>query len=146
MVNHYRGLGEQIVLTPSTPQYTVPEGYYPEDNTYVKVSTTTSTVTPTKQRQVVSNQGAFLDSVTVEPIPNQYQDISGVTATGDKVLEGVYFVNRNGEEEDGRMPDNGSVSKTIDGLSTTSVTIPAGYTSGGTVSLTTDIEDALKVI
>ena len=44
------------------------------------------------------------------------------------------------------MPDNGSATATMDGLTTTSVTIPAGYTSGGTVSLTADIEEALAAI
>ena len=46
----------------------------------------------------------------------------------------------------GTMPDNGSVAGTMDGLTTTSVTIPAGYTSGGAVSLTDDIEQALAAI
>ena len=44
------------------------------------------------------------------------------------------------------MADNGSTSATIDGLTQTSVTIPAGYTSGGTVSLTDDIYEALAAI
>ena len=44
------------------------------------------------------------------------------------------------------MPNNGSTSKTIDGLTVTSVSIPAGYTTGGTVSLTGDIETALAAI
>ena len=46
----------------------------------------------------------------------------------------------------GSMPNNGSTSKTIDGLTTLSATIPAGYTTGGTVSLTGDIEEALAAI
>ena len=44
------------------------------------------------------------------------------------------------------MPNNGSVSNTIDGLTAISVAIPAGYTTGGTVSLTNDIETALAAI
>ena len=44
------------------------------------------------------------------------------------------------------MPNNGAISKSIDGLTATSATIPAGYTSGGTVSLTSAIEDALAAI
>ena len=44
------------------------------------------------------------------------------------------------------MANNGAVAKTMDGLTTTSVTIEAGYTSGGTVSLTNDIETALAAI
>lgn len=41
----------------------------------------------------------------------------------------------------GTMPNNGSMSKTIDGLNTKSATIPAGYTSGGTVSLDSTIDN-----
>ena len=44
------------------------------------------------------------------------------------------------------MANNGDVTTTIDGLTTTSVTIAAGYTSGGTVSLTNDIETQLAAI
>ena len=44
------------------------------------------------------------------------------------------------------MVNNGAISKTIDGLAATEVTVPAGYTSGGKVSLTTDIETALAAI
>ena len=55
-------------------------------------------------------------------------------------------VDNEGNLVEGTMPDNGDTSKTFDGLATTSVDVPAGYTSGGTVSLTSDIEDALAVI
>lgn len=44
------------------------------------------------------------------------------------------------------MTENGAISGSINGISVTSYTIPAGYTSGGTVSLTSDIEDALAAI
>ena len=44
------------------------------------------------------------------------------------------------------MANNGALSLTIDGVTSTSVNIPAGYTSGGTVSLTSDIYDALAAI
>lgn len=43
-------------------------------------------------------------------------------------------------------PNNGDVSASIDGLTTTSITIPAGITSGGNVSLTDDIENAIDEI
>ena len=44
------------------------------------------------------------------------------------------------------IENQGEISSTIDGLTETSVTIPAGYTTGGTVSLTGDIEAALAAI
>ena len=52
----------------------------------------------------------------------------------------------NGEKLTGTMANNGDVSGTIDGLTAVSKTIPAGYTSGGTVSLTSDIETALAAL
>ena len=84
--------------------------------------------------------------MTINPIPGEYQDVSGVTATADKVLVGSTIVDAEGNEVEGSMANNGSTSATIDGLTSTSATIPAGYTSGGTVSLTSDIEDSLASI
>ena len=63
-----------------------------------------------------------------------HQILSGATAYVD------------GAKVTGSMKNNGSVSKTIDGLTTASATIPAGYTTGGTISLTSDIEDTLSAI
>ena len=39
------------------------------------------------------------------------------------------------------MSNNGAISATFDGLTTTSYTIPSGYTSGGTVSLDNTIDN-----
>lgn len=44
------------------------------------------------------------------------------------------------------VPDNGALDISIDGFATMSYTIPRGYSSGGTVSLTDDIENALSEI
>ncbi len=45
------------------------------------------------------------------------------------------------------MVNNGAVAATIDGMTTTSYTVPVGFHSGtGTVSLTDDIETALAAI
>ena len=69
----------------------------------------------------------------------------GADALAANILNGkTAFVN--GAKVTGSMPDNGSATATMDGLTTTSVTIPAGYTAGGTVSLTADIEEALAAI
>lgn len=51
-----------------------------------------------------------------------------------------------GSKVTGTMANNGATGGSIDGLTNTSVTIPAGYTTGGTVSLTSDIETALAAI
>ena len=91
--------------------------------------------------------GKVLSKVTVGAIPDKYQDVSGVTATGGTVLAGSHFVDKTGELTEGAMPDNGAVNETMDGMTTTSYTIPAGYHNGsGKVSLTKDIEQALAAI
>lgn len=62
------------------------------------------------------------------------------------MLDGKFIVLANGSKVEGTMANNGAIAKTIDGLTQTSVAIPAGYTSGGTVGLTDDIENALAAI
>lgn len=87
-----------------------------------------------------------LSDVTVGTIPEVYQDVSTVTAGAADVLTGKVIVSASGTPVAGSMPNNGALALTIDGLTATSAAIPAGYTSGGTVSLTSDIEDALAAI
>ena len=70
-----------------------------------------------------------------------------MTATAADVLAGKIFVTADGTVTAGEMLNNGAVNATIDGLTTTFYTIPAGRHSGsGTVSLTSDIENALAAI
>lgn len=106
------------------------------------------TVTPTKNQQNVTPDSGFygLSDVTVGAIPEVYQDVSTVTAGAGDVLTGKVIVDATGKPVPGTMPNNGALALTIDGLTATSVAIPAGYTSGGTASLTSDIEDALAAI
>lgn len=133
-------------LNTSTTSYTVPAGYH-NGSGKISITTETKSVTPTKSAQTVTpTSGKVLSSVSVAAIPSAYQDVTGVTAAAANVLDGKYFVTSTGVKTEGTMANNGAISKTIDGLSTTSATIPAGYTSGGTVSLTGDIEAALAAI
>lgn len=134
-------------LDVTTITYTIPKGYH-SGNGKVKLVLETKTVTPTKSVQKVTpTSGKVLSEVTVEAIPDKYQDVSGVTTTAANVLDGTYFVDKSGVLTEGIMPDNGAVNATIDGLTTTSYTIPAGKHSGsGKVSLTNDIENALAAI
>lgn len=127
--------------------YTIPKGYH-SGTGKVKLVLETKTVTPTKSAQdITPTAGKVLSKVTVEAIPDKYQDVSGVTATAANVLDGTYFVDKTGALVEGTMPDKGAVTATIDGLTTTSYTIPAGKHNGsGKVSLTNDIEDALAAI
>lgn len=134
--------------------YTIPAGYHNGTGTVKGVSgggnysLQAKTVTPTKEQQAVTpDQGYYgLSGVTVGAIPEAYQDVSATTAEEGDVLANKVFVKADGSTAAGTMANNGAISKTINGLSETSVTIPAGYTSGGSVSLTGDIETALAAI
>lgn len=134
-------------LDVTTITYTIPKGFH-SGSGVVKIVLETKTVTPTKSAQdITPTAGKVLSKVTVEAIPDKYQDVSGVTATAANVLDGTYFVDKTGALVEGTMPDKGAVTATIDGLTTTSYTIPAGKHSGsGKVSLTSDIENALAAI
>lgn len=132
-------------LDASTTSYTIPAGYHNGEGT-VSVSLETKSATPTKSSQTISpTAGKLLSSVSVAAIPDTYQDVSGVTAAAADVLTGKTIVGSTGVIQ-GAMPNNGATNGTIDGLTTTSFSVPAGYTSGGSVSLTSAIEDALAAI
>lgn len=134
-------------LDVTTITYTIPKGYHSGSGA-VKIVLETKTVTPTKSSQdITPTAGKVLSKVTVEAIPDKYQDVSGVTATAAHVLDGDIFVDKTGTQVEGTMPNKGAVSGSIDGLTTTSYTVPAGYHNGsGKVSLTSDIENALAAI
>lgn len=133
-------------LDTTTVTYTIPKGYH-NGNGKVQIELETKEVTPLKEPIVLRpSDGKVLRNVSIDPIPDKYQDISRVTATAADVVKGKFFVDADGAHE-GTMVDRGSVTATIDGLTTTSYTIPAGKHSGsGKVSLTNDIENALAAI
>ena len=133
-------------LDTATTSYTVPAGYH-SGTGKVSVSLETKSATPTKSQQTISpSAGKLLSSVSVAAIPDAYQDVTGVTAVAADVLTGKVIVSATGEKINGSMANNGTISGTIDGLTTTSYSVPAGYTSGGTVTLTNSIEQALAAV
>lgn len=132
-------------LDTTTTSYTVPKGYHSGTGT-VKITPETKSATPTKSAQTITpSAGKVLSSVSVAAIPADYITTADANAVAADILDDkTAYVG--GVKVTGTMPNNGAISKTIDGLSVTSASIPAGYTSGGTVSLTGDIEEALAAI
>ena len=134
--------------------YTIPPGYHNGSGTVSGISgggnysLQSKTATPTKRQQNITPDSGYygLSDVTVAAIPAAYQDGTSVTAAAADVLANKIIVDATGAVVTGTMLSNGDVSTTIDGLTTISVSIPAGHTSGGTVSLTNDIELALAAI
>lgn len=134
-------------LDATTITYTIPKGFH-SGSGKVQIVLETKTVTPTKSAQdITPTAGKVLSKVTVGAIPDKYQDVSGVTTQVANVLDGDFFVDSTGALKEGTMPNKGAVTATIDGLTTTSYTVPQGYHNGsGKVSLTSDIENALAAI
>lgn len=132
-------------LDTTTTSYTIAKGYH-SGTGKVSVSTEEKSATPTKSAQTITpTSGKVLSKVTVAAIPDEYIDTTDADAAAADILDGkTAYVG--GSKVTGSMANNGDVTATMDGLTTTSVTIPAGYTSGGTVSLTSDIEEALAAI
>lgn len=132
--------------TTGNQEYTVPAGKH-SGTGKVAIALENKSVTPAEAAQdIAPTKGKVLGKVTVGAIPDKYKDVSGVTAGAGDVLDGKFIVDATGAKIEGTMANNGAIAKTIDGLTQTSVAIPAGYTSGGTVGLTDDIENALAAI
>ena len=134
--------------------YTIPKGYHNGSGTVSGVggggnyNLQSKSVTPTKSQQNVTPDDGYygLSDVTVNAIPDTYQDVSDVTAGASDVLANKIIVTSSGPVA-GTMVNNGAVSASIDGLDVTEYAIPAGYHNGmGKVTLTNAIETALAAI
>ena len=143
-------VSKTLDATSNNQSYTVPTGYHNGSGT-VSISLEQKSATPTTSSQSITpTSGKVLSQVTVAAIPANYGDTTGDDAIAANLLAGKYahtIVNGTATQIEGTMTNNGAITATIDGLTTTSYTIPAGYHSGsGTVSLTNDIETALAAI
>lgn len=145
-----RGTVTQVLdATTGKQSYTIPAGKHSGSGTVSIVLEEKSATPTTSAQNVTPTSGKVLSKVTVNAIPVKYGDTTGDTAVAANLLAGAKahtIVNGTATQITGTMANNGAISGSIDGLTTTSYTIPAGYTTGGTVSLTDDIETALAAI
>ena len=134
--------------------YTIPKGYHNGSGTVSGVggggsyNLQSKIVTPTKSQQNVTPDDGYygLSDVTVNAIPDTYQDVSDVTAGAADVLASKLIVTTTGTVA-GTMVNNGAVNASIDGLEVTEYMIPVGYHNGsGKVALSNAIETALAAI
>ena len=138
------------VLSGAKTSYIVPAGYHNGAGT-VSIDVETKTATPSQEAQdIVPTSGKVLTKVTVDAIPAKFGDVTTATGIAADVLAGKIVFGKSSTgaavKITGTMVNNGSTGGTIDGLTTTSYTIPTGYTSGGTVTLSNAIETALAAI
>ena len=142
-------VNKTLDATTGNQSYTIPAGYH-NGNGKVTVVLEEKTATPTKSAQTITpTTGKVLSKVTVSAIPAIYGDATEADAVAANILSGkkaIVKVNNVATMVEGTMTDNGTLTGSIDGLTTTSYTIPSGYTAGGTVSLTNDINEALAAI
>lgn len=142
-------VSKTLDATTNNQSYTVPAGYHNGSGTVGIVLEEKSATPSTSSQNITPTSGKVLSKVTVTAIPSNYGDVTGDTATAANILAGVKahtIQNGAAVQITGTMTNNGAISGSIDGLTTTSYSVPSGYTSGGTVSLTSDIEDALAAI
>lgn len=143
------GVSKTLDATTGNQSYTIPAGYH-NGNGKVTVVLEEKTATPTTTSQSITpTAGKVLSKVTVSAIPAIYGDATEADAVAANILSGkkaIVKVNNVATMVEGTMTDNGTLTGSIDGLTTTSYTIPSGYTAGGTVSLTNDINEALAAI
>lgn len=133
-------------LDATTVSYTIPAGRH-SGTGKVTITLEEKTVTPTKSTQTVTpTAGKVLSKVTVAPIPAEYITTTDATATAANILDGkTAYVG--GNKIEGTMPNNGTVSGTVNGITTTEVSVPAGYTSGGKITFDdTKIAEMLDAI
>ena len=142
-------VSKTLDATTGNQSYTIPEGHHSGSGAVNIVLETKSATPTTASQNITPTAGKVLSRVTVAAIPSQYGDTTGDDAVAANLLAGTSaHSNSNGSavQIEGSMPNNGAIAGTIDGLTTTSYSVSAGYTSGGTVSLTSDIETALAAI
>lgn len=149
------GISNQGAISASVQEgdtYTIPQGYHNGSGTVSGIAgggnyqlQAKGPITPTKNQINVSPDNGYygLSAVTVDAIPEAYQDVSAVTAEASQVLATKIFVTSDGTITTGTMPNNGAVSQTLTAAST-SYTVPSGYHNGaGSVSIALESKSAM---
>lgn len=142
-------VSKTLDATLNNQSYTVPSGYHNGNGT-VSIVLEQKSATPSGTSQTITaTTGKVMSQFTVNAIPVNWGDTTGDDGVAANVLAGVVVhtnVSGVATQITGSMANNGAISATIDGLTVTSYSVSAGYTSGGTVSLTNDIQSALEAI
>lgn len=121
------------VLDATAVSYTIPAGKH-SGTGKVTITLEEKSVTPTKSAQTVTpTTGKVLSKVAIAAIPDEYIITTDATAAAGDILAGeTAYVN--GAKVTGAMPNNGAVTGSVNGIDSVSVDVPAGYTSGGTIT------------
>lgn len=89
-------------LDTAQASFVLSAGYYTGGNVYLLNDI--KDATPTKEEQIIRpDSGKVLSQVTVAPIPDQYQDVTPVTATAEDVRAGKVIVDAQGNEVVGTL-------------------------------------------
>lgn len=144
-------VSKTLDATANNQQFYIALGYHNGLGSVGIVLEEKSATPSTSSQSITPSTGKVLSKVTVNPIPSNYANTSDATGSAADVLAGqiVYtYDSQTGQavKTTGSMVNNGAISGSIDGLTTLSYSVPSGYTSGGTVSLTNDIFTALSAI
>ena len=127
--------------------FAIPEGYHNGKGS-VTITLQSKEVTPTKTSQTIKpTSGKVLSEVVVDPIPDAYQDITGVTATPETVLSGYEFIDSTGALKHGAVPIQSEPRYYMNGLAEIPFIIPEGYYDGTSIVYLDDsVENALEEI
>lgn len=120
-------------LDATTISYTIPAGKH-SGTGKVSITLEEKSVTPTKSPQTITpTAGKVLSKVNVGAIPEEYIITTDATAEAAHILDGdTAYVG--GKKITGEMPNNGAVNGSVDGITTTEVSVPEGYTTGGKIT------------
>lgn len=91
-----------------------------------------------------TNLQSILDAINALPEAGSGDiELPSLTNEGTSadLLASKELIDQDGNIITGTMPNNGAISKTMDGIDVKTISIPAGYTSGGSVSLDSTIDD-----